>query len=165
MRRFLLWAAMAALAGAEGAPLDDAARLRSAGDLEGARAALEAVLAAGESAEARAELGAVLLELERPEAAEAELARALEAEPLADTAFNLAIARYRQKNWAGAWSACGLCLKWAEKGSRLQERAAELGYAAARRLEEREAREEAYREIARWAPETEWGKQAAGELK
>ncbi|MCC6738571.1 MAG: hypothetical protein IT452_05965 [Planctomycetia bacterium] len=165
MRRFVLWAAMAAFARAEGASLVEAARLRSAGDLKGARAALEAVLADGESAEARAELGAVLLELDRPEAAEAELARALEAEPRADTAFNLAIARYRQKNWAGAWFACGLCLKWAEKGSRLQERAAEIGYAIARRLDGWEAKKPVYEEIAKWAPDTEAGKKAAGELR
>ncbi len=145
--------------------LEDAAKLRHGGDLNGARARLEEALKSGESAEVRAELGSVLLEMGQPADAEPHLSVALDLQPAADTAFNLAIARFRLKAWDGAWSACLLCLKWSEKGSRLQERAAEIGYAIAKRLEERVDREAAYAEIARWAPETDGGREAAAEIK
>jgi tetratricopeptide (TPR) repeat protein len=146
--------------------LEQAVALRHAGDLDGARRILDRAGQSGEATpEVRAELGAVLLELDEPGLAANELSRALESEPRADTAFNLSIARYRLKQWEEAWKACNLCLKWGEAGSRLQERAAEIGVAIAARLEERERREEVYAEIAKWAGETEGGKRAAEELK
>ncbi len=116
-------------------------------------------------ADAKAGAGEALLCLGRPGEAEKVLGESLEIKPAADVAFNLGIARYSQKKWAAAWSACSLCLKWSEKGSRLQERAAEIGYAIARRLEERLDREAAYREIVAWAPETDGGREAAEELE
>lgn len=130
-----------------------------------ARICADAAVQDPEGGELHACWGRALLELERWNEAERVLEIAVKAQPAADTAFNLAIARYRQKKWAEAWSACNLCLKWSEKGSRLQDRAAEIGYAIARRLEERRDREEAYAEIAKWAPETDGGREAAEELE
>lgn len=108
------------------------------------------------------EHGAVLLELGEYERAELLLSWALSGDPAADTAFDLAIARFHLKKWDEAWKACDLCLKWAGEGSRLKERAAEIGMAIAGKLEDGT---EAYREIAKWAAETESGKGAAEKLK
>ncbi|MEK7466926.1 MAG: hypothetical protein AAB074_05870 [Planctomycetota bacterium] len=162
--------AVAALPASSGEPsgtaLEEAVARRHSGDSAGARRVLEAAVEAGDgTAEVRAELGSVLLDLDEPGLAERHLAWALENEPGADTAFNLAIARYRLKNWEDAWKACSLCLKWSGKGSRLQERAAEIGVAIAARLDERERRLQVYAEVAKWAAETEGGKAAAKELK
>ena len=130
-----------------------------------ARLLLASIAENPELGETHAMLGQVLLEQERVAEAEPVLATALKLEPSADTAFNLAIARYRLKNWDDAWKACALCLKWSESGSRLQERAAEIGVAIAARLEEREQRLEVYSVIVKWAGETEGGKVAAKELE
>ncbi|MCE9584546.1 MAG: hypothetical protein K8T20_18815 [Planctomycetes bacterium] len=144
--------------------LERAIRYRSEGRLAEARNLLRELLAASPThAEGQSELGAVLLELDDPAGALPALEKSLELEPRADTAFNLAVARFRLRKWDDAWAACDLCLKWSGEGTRLLERAAVLGLRIAKGLDE--ARPEAYREIARWAAGTDAGKEAAGQLK
>lgn len=133
------------------------------GDFAPAERAFQMLESSG-LADATASRGSCLVYLSRHEEAEAVLARALETIHAPDIAFNLSIARFHLRKWEDAWRACDLCLKWAVKGSRLQERAAEIGEAIAWRLD-RKAELEAYGEIAKWAPGTEAGERAAKKAK
>ncbi|KAF0246994.1 MAG: hypothetical protein FD180_217 [Planctomycetota bacterium] len=145
---------------------DEGLKALCSGDAQAASGLLEkaAALDPGD-AETLATWGVALLELSNHESAALRLQESLRLDPVADTALNLAIARFRLKEWDKAWAACQLVLRWSESESRLKERAAEIGVAIAARLEERKRRLEVYGEIVKWAGETEGGKEAAKELK
>ena len=148
--------------GADGV-LSRARFLMNEGKWREAEAVLRMVLEADpESAEALAAAGHARIELGDFDGAELALAESIRLDPQADAMFNLAVARTRLKKYEEAWKSTRLALKWAGAGTRLLERAAELGLELAPRLDEPR---EAWEEVVRWAPETAAGKKAAELLR
>ncbi|NUN49365.1 MAG: tetratricopeptide repeat protein [Candidatus Brocadiae bacterium] len=149
---YLLLTGMAAADATEGL------RALHAGNPEKAARLLEAAAEeAPDDADLHASWGVALLETGEWDRAAEVLRTSLRLRPEPDVAFNLAIAEFRRGDLPRSWSAVSLALRWAGEG-RLLERAAELGLAVARRLDDPEP---ALREIVLWAPGTDAAAEAA----